>query len=132
MNDQLINKLSQKEEELLKIAIENSDIKLLIRWIKVITGLFSKEIKSKNDRNIKKIFQVIIDLTENLLALLEMDTEDSIIYLGPSIFECIIKISTVFDDYMKYLDSSKLEENDKINFSEEQIKALEKIKNLLI
>lgn len=129
----LLEKLEQNLERLLREALNYSDIKLLNRWIKILCGLLSKEIKSQSQspHTINRLYGIIIDLTENLISLLESDDGEESLYLGPSIFEVLIKVKSIIEEYNIYLEKSKSNDNvPKITLSPEQIESLEKIKNL--
>lgn len=131
MDKNLPKKIDQNLERLLRDAIENSDIKLLNRWIKILCSLLSKEIKSANNESINKLYGIIIDLAENLLALIDMDTEDSTIYLGPSIFEALMKIKNSIQEFDNYTTGLESEKNTNFRLTEQQLESLRKI-NLLI
>ena len=129
----LSTKLEQNIERLLREAITFSDIKLLLRWIKILCGLLSKEIKSSlSQPNIEKLYGIIIDLTENLISLLESDDGEESLYLGPSIFEVLVKVKSSIEEYENYLEKLKDsgDEEPQIKLSPEQIESLERIKNL--
>lgn len=129
----LSTKLEQNIERLLKEAITFSDIKLLLRWIKILCSLLSKEIKSSQSQpNIEKLYGIIIDLTENLISLLESDDGEESLYLGPSIFEVLVKVKSSIEEYENYLEKLKdsTDEEPQIKLSPEQIESLERIKNL--
>ena len=129
----LSTKLEQNIERLLREAITFSDIKLLLRWIKILCSLLSKEIKSSQSQpNIEKLYGIIIDLTENLISLLESDDGEESLYLGPSIFEVLVKVKSSIEEYENYLEKLKnsTDEEPQIKLSPEQIESLERIKNL--
>jgi hypothetical protein len=128
----LIEKLEQNIERLLREAISYSDLKLLNRWLKILCSLLSKEFKSGNIDNINKLYGIIIDLTENLISLLESDDGEESLYLGPSIFEVLVKVKSSIEEYENYLEKLKdsKDEEPQIKLSPEQIESLERIKNL--
>lgn len=130
----MIDEIELKMESLLRGAIESPDIKLLVRWNKIISSLMSKEIKNKNHVLLNRLYRVLVDLVENLLAAMDMEeSEDSLMYLGPNIFEALIKVKSAIEDYETFLYNAEDEKKEiDLKLSENQIKALEKIKNLSI
>jgi len=132
LKSMIIDDIELRMESLLREAIASSDIKLLVRWNKIVSTLMSKEVKNKNHVLLNRLYKVLLDLIENLLAAMDMEeSEDSIMYLGPSLYETLIKVKYAIEDYENYLESAKDEKKEiELKLSESQIQALEKIKNL--
>lgn len=127
----LLSKIEQNLERLLKDALNFSDIKLLSKWIKIICPLLTKEIKLNNPERVNKIYNLILDLAENLISLLESDDGEETLYLGPILFDVLIKVKSSIEEYDLYIEKNITEKNEPIlKLSEEQIKSLEKLKNL--
>lgn len=131
MREKLLSKIEYNIERLLKDAIENSDIKILNRWLKVLCTFISKEIKSNNSELVDRLYLIIVDLAENLIAILETDEGEISIIFGPTIFEVLLKIKQIMDEYDKYKLSLTEKPGEKIVLSPEQIESLEKIKSLI-
>lgn len=126
----LLSKVEQNLEKLLKEALNFSDIKLLCKWIKIICPLLTKEIKLNNLEKVNKIYFLILDLAENLISLLESDDGGETLYLGPTIFEVLMKIKSSIEEYENLTILDEQKNQPVLELSEEQIKSLEKIKNL--
>lgn len=127
----MLKKIEENIERLLKGAIEFSDLKILGRWLKILCGLLSKELKNNppNYDIINKLYQIIVDLAENYICLLESDDGEASIYLGPSIFEVLIKLKSTIIEYDDF-NSNKSEVQPQLNLSQKQIESLEKIRNI--
>jgi hypothetical protein len=121
MNEKLKDRISKYMDSLLNEANSQQDIKILVRWIKILVSLFFKEIKNDDSSEaIELLYEVVINLGERLLEILDSSDEEELYFFGPMIYEVLLKVKTVIIEMDHYVlaNNNSIEDNFQLSDTE--------------
>lgn len=125
--------LNTEIERLLGVA-ELSNISTLRTWLRVLSGMLTKELKAKepNNDNLSKFDKLINTLVEYLIIQIDELEEESLVLYAPTLFETLIKTRDsilAYNNYKSSLEnsSSKEEELELSSFHKELFKKIDNL-----